>query len=66
MMLAEAGDIDVTNQDHFVMVLSKDSIIDHVCGLKLPFSLWGWEWMHARGKKKIRGGIKNLPGRRSS
>ena len=30
MVFAEAGDIDVANQDHFVMVLRKDSIIDHV------------------------------------
>jgi hypothetical protein len=32
MMFAEAGDVDVTNEDHFIMVLSEDCIIDHVCG----------------------------------
>jgi hypothetical protein len=30
VVLAEAGDVDVANQDHFVMVLRKDSIINHV------------------------------------
>lgn len=30
MMFAEAGDVDFSNQDHFVMVFRKDSIIDHV------------------------------------
>jgi hypothetical protein len=30
MMFAEAGDVDFANQDHFVMVFRKDSIIDHV------------------------------------
>jgi hypothetical protein len=40
MVFAEARDVDVTNEDHFIMVLSKDSIIDHVCGgQKLPFSV---------------------------
>jgi hypothetical protein len=52
MMFAEAGNVDVTNQDHFVMVLCKDGTIDHVCvGRNLPFSLWGWEWNDAREKK---------------
>lgn len=57
MMFAKAGNIDVSNQDHFVMVLCKDSIIDHVCvGSRLPFSLWGWEWMHTKKEEKKKGG----------
>ena len=31
MVFAEAGNIDVTSQDHFDMVLCKDSIVGHVC-----------------------------------
>jgi hypothetical protein len=31
MVLAEAGDINFTNEDHFIMVLLEHSIIDHVC-----------------------------------
>jgi len=58
MVFAEAGDVDVTNEDHFIMVLSKDSIIDHVCGRrsKIAFQrLFGgggaFDGVHARKKK---------------
>jgi hypothetical protein len=30
MVFAEAGDVNLANEDHFVMVLCEDSIIDHV------------------------------------
>ena len=30
MVFAEARNVDFANQDHFVMVFRKDSIIDHV------------------------------------
>jgi len=30
VVFAEAGNVDFANQDHFVMVFRKDSIIDHV------------------------------------
>jgi hypothetical protein len=53
-MLAEAGDIDVTNQDHFVMVLSKDSIIDHVCVGRNCLSVFGGgNGCTREGKKKL-------------
>ena len=54
MMFAEAGDVDVTNENHFVMVLSKDSIIDHVCGGQnyLSAFVWGlFDGVHTRKKK---------------
>ncbi len=71
MMFAKAGNVDVTNQDHFVMVLSKDSIIDHVCvGQNYLSAFEGGNGCTRERKKKrggvCRGGIKNLPARRSS
>jgi hypothetical protein len=52
MMFAEARNIDVTNQDHFVMVLCKDSIIDHVCvGQNYLLVFGGGSAKHA-GKKE--------------
>ena len=58
MMFTKARNIDVTNQDHFVMVLLKDCIIDHVyVGRNLPFSLWGWEWREHEKKKKGGAGV---------
>jgi hypothetical protein len=56
MMFAEAGNIDVTNQDHFVMVLCKDSAIDHVCvGRNCLFQSLG-VGTDAREKEKKNGG----------
>ena len=57
MMLAEAGNIDVTNQDHFVMVLCKDSIIDHVCEGRDYLSVFGGGNTCTREKKKGGGRI---------
>jgi len=62
MVFAEAGDVDVANQDHFVMVFRKDSIIDHVWrGSNLPFSLFllgrvDGEWGTREGNETKRGG----------
>ena len=65
MVFAEARNVDFANQDHFVMVFRKDSIIDHVWrGSKLPFSLlccvWGGIGMGVYtcegNEKKKRGG----------
>jgi hypothetical protein len=55
MMLAEAGNIDVTNQDHFVMVLLKDSIIDHVCVGREYLSVFGGGSASTREKKGVVG-----------
>jgi hypothetical protein len=53
MMFAEAGNIDITNQDHFVMVLCKDCVIDHVCvGRNCLSSVFGG----GNEKEKKRGG----------
>jgi hypothetical protein len=41
MMLAEAGNIDFTNQDHFIMVLCKYSTIDHICVGRNCLSVFG-------------------------
>jgi hypothetical protein len=57
MMFAEAGNIDVTNQDHFVMVLCKDSAIDHVCvGRNCLSSVFGGGNGCTREGEKKKGG----------
>ena len=58
-MFAEAGNIDVTNQDHFVMVLCKDSIIDHVCVGRSYLSVFGGGNGCTQGKKKKKRGVAN-------
>ena len=68
MVFAEAGDVDVANQDHFVMVFRKDSIIDHVWrGSNLPFSLFllgrvDGEWGTREGNEKKKGGREGKGG----
>lgn len=56
-MLAETGNIDVTNQDHFVMVLCKDSIIDHVCEGRDYLSVFGGGNACTREKKRGWNGV---------
>ena len=31
MVFAKAGYVDITNENHFIMILCKDSIVDNVC-----------------------------------
>ena len=43
MMFAQAGYVDVANKNHLVMILRKDSAVDHVCVEKdfSVFNVWG-------------------------
>ena len=58
MMFAQARNVDFANQNHLVMILRKDSTIDHVCARNVsPFSLWGCTTDARRRKEKKNGGV---------
>ena len=55
MMFAQAGNVDLANQNHFVMILRKYSAIDHVCTEKIsPFQPLGYT--DARRRREKNGG----------
>ena len=59
-MFAQAGNVDLANQNHFVMILRKYSAIDHVCTEKIsPFQPLGYtDARRRRGKKGGVGGVR--------
>jgi hypothetical protein len=55
MMFAQAGNVDVSDKDHLVMVLCENGIINHICVVSLlvfgEVNYWrGWGGEARKGK----------------